>query len=121
MVEQVDCKPITEEDANPLDDFRISSTETMLLSNAPQQQKEDITIAPGEGVQPKSILMDDYCEELAHPNLFPTGKFGFKVDRDVKLSPVKYFNQRLLNYKQTFASDADYIILCVICYTAVEP
>ena len=25
------------------------------------------------------------------------------------LSPVKYFNQRLLNYKQKFASDSDYI------------
>jgi len=41
--------------------------------------------------------------------LFPTGKFGYHVERDVKLSPTKYFNQRLLNYSQKFASDADYI------------
>ena len=53
--------------------------------------------------------MDEKCEELAHPFLFPTGKFGYRVKRDIKLSPVKYFNQRLLNYKQKFASDSDYI------------
>ena len=29
--------------------------------------------------------------------------------RDVKLSPCRYFNQRLLNYTQKFASDPDYI------------
>ena len=46
---------------------------------------------------------------MSHPHLFPTGKFGYKVDREVKLSPSKYFNQRLLNYTQKFACDSDYI------------
>ena len=32
----------------------------------------------------------------------------FDIQRDVKLSSVRYFNQRLLNYTQ-FASEADYI------------
>ena len=58
---------------------------------------------------PKSILNDEYYEELSFPHLFPTGKFGYKVRRKVTLSPVKYFNQRLLNYSQKFASDTDYI------------
>ena len=53
--------------------------------------------------------MDENCEELAHPFLFPTGKFGYRVERDIKLSPSKYFNQCLLNYRQKFASDSDYI------------
>ena len=101
-----DC-PNADEDANPLDDFRFGASETMLVSIIPQA--EDLVIAPGEGMQPMSILMDEKCEELAHPHLFPTGKFGYKVERDVKLSPVKYFNQRLLNYKQKFSSDSDYI------------
>lgn len=56
-----------------------------------------------------SILSDEFCEGLAHPYLFPSGKFGYKVDRQVKLSPSKYFNQRLLNYQQRFASEPDYI------------
>ena len=41
--------------------------------------------------------------------LFPQGYFGYKVDRQMKLSPVECFNQRLLNYTQMFASDPDYI------------
>ena len=75
----------------------------------PSQYLKDecINIAPCEGKQPKSVLSDEFCEELAHPYLFPTGKFGYQVKRNVTLSPVKYFNQRLLNYIQKFASDSD--------------
>ena len=32
---------------------------------------------------------------------------------EVKLSPVKYFNQLLLNYTQLFASDSDYIFFAL--------
>ena len=28
---------------------------------------------------------------------------------EIKLSPAKYFNQRLLNFTQMFASDPDYV------------
>ena len=46
---------------------------------------------------------------MAHPHLFPTGKFSYKVKRKFHLTPSKYFNQRLLHYSQQFASDTDYI------------
>lgn len=46
---------------------------------------------------------------MAHPYLFPTGRFGYQVKREINLTPIKYFNQRLLNSKQTFASEAYYI------------
>ena len=74
----------------------------------PTTCSEEISLAPGEGKQPTSMLSDDYCEELAFPYLFPGGKFGYKPTRELKLSPVKYFNQRLLNYTQMFESDSDY-------------
>ena len=54
-------------------------------------------------------MIDKFCEELSFPHLFPTGKFGYNVQRPVTLKPVKYFNQRLLHYTQKFASDSDYI------------
>ena len=95
---------------DPLNLHRVAASETTLISEIPSIIGEDnIAIAPGQGKTPLSILHDDYCEELAFPYLFPTGKFGYKVKREVPLSPVKYFNQRLLNFKQTFASDADFI------------
>ena len=46
----------------------------------------------------------------------PTGQFGYKVDRKIKLSPNKYFNQRLLNYKQKFASESDYVFFAHAVY-----
>ena len=44
---------------------------------------------------------------------FSNGEFGYRVEQEVKLSPVKYFNQRLLNYTQLFPSDSDYIFFAL--------
>ena len=66
-------------------------------------------MAPGEGLIPISILTDTHCEKLAHPYLFQMCKFGYKFQRKVELSPVKYLNQRFLSYKQKLLSDSDYI------------
>ena len=100
-----------EEDENPLDLHRFNSQKTMFVPN--MTTTEQISIAPGERKKPTSILNDKYCEELAFPCLFPEGKFGYKVERKIKLSPVKYFNQRLLNHTQIFASDPDYIFVAL--------
>ena len=63
----------------------------------------------GEGKKPVSILDNKFYEELCHPHLFPTGQYGYKVEREIPLAPSKYFNERLLHYTQRFASDNDYI------------
>ena len=96
---------------NPLDTLRVASNKTTLISDFPNADSEEsiISIAPGEGQRPMSVLNDDYYEELAHPHLFPKSKFGYKVERDIPLSPSKYFHQRFLNYTQQFSSDSDYI------------
>ena len=56
-----------------------------------------------------SILNDKFCEELCHPHLFPTGQYEYKVEREIPLTTMKYFYQRLLHYTQKFASDNDYV------------
>ena len=38
---------------------------------------------------PVTIMTDKSCEELAFPVLFPKGRFGYKDNRKIKLSPVK--------------------------------
>ena len=68
-------------------------------------------MVPGQGKTPVSVLNDDHCEELAFPYLFPTRKFGYKVKHEIPLFPVKYFKQQLPNFRQSFASDVDYIFL----------
>ena len=39
-----------------------------------------------------SVLTDTYCEEMAYPHLFPSSKYGYKVQRDIPLSANKHFN-----------------------------
>ena len=105
-------EPIDElEETKKLIEHSSSAAETRLVSTCPQinVNSEFIDIAPGKEKLPKSVLNDEHCEKLSFPHLFPTGKFGYKVRRKMPLSPVKYFNQRLLNYSQKFASDTDYI------------
>ena len=111
-VQDIDTDDSLEEIENPQYNNMTAANETMLLDN-----NNVVNIAHGEGAVPLSLLMDDHCEELAHPHLFPTGKFGYKVDRVIKLSPSKYFNQRLLNYKQLFSGDSDYIFFATFYFT----
>ena len=56
-----------------------------------------------------SFMTDKLCEELAFPVLFPKGRFGYTASCDIKLSPVKYFNTRLLHYSGRFASNPEYL------------
>lgn len=69
-------------DDNPLDAFRTPANETTLSSKTAitSELNEAISIAPGEGVQPLSILSDPYCEELAHPYLFPTENLDSRLN-----------------------------------------
>ena len=94
-----------------LSEFRTSSVETTFVSEIPSacEMEESIVFARVEGKKPVSILNDKFCDELGHPHLFPTGQYGCKVEREIPLTPSKYFNQRLLQYTQKFASDNDYI------------
>ena len=73
-----------EENQNPLDLHRFNSQETIMISNSPTS--EELSIAPGEGKQPSS-------NELAFP--YPNRKFGYKVEREIELSPVKYLKRFL--------------------------
>ena len=69
--QQFDKADTLEEDENPLDLHRLISQENMFVLN--MTTTEEISIAPGEGREPTSILNDKYCEELAFPCLFPKG------------------------------------------------
>ena len=97
------------EAVNPLDNERINCDEMCAIPNIYNDDSSTLEIAPGENKTPLSFFHDDFCEEQSFPYLLPNGKFGYKVERAVPLSAVKYFNQRLLNYTQRFSSSSDYI------------
>ena len=113
--------PDNEEQDDPLNNFRSPPNETCLQSIIPDypvtvQENDEVSsgnevynIAPGENKHPVSFMMDKKCEELAFPVLFPKGEFGYTVERDVELSPVKYFNARLLHHSARFATNPEYL------------
>ena len=97
------------ENNNPLDLERTNSDEMCVIPNIYDGSQNVLDIAPGQNKTPKSFFNDQFCEEQAFPFLLPKGRFGYKATRQVSLSPVKYFNQRLLNYTQRFSSNGDYV------------
>ena len=105
---EVDCpgpSDTLEEDETPQHQHQYNLQESLLILDIPSL--EEISIASGEGKKPNSLISYENCEALAFPYLFPTWKFAY-IQRDVKLSSVKYFNQQLLNYTQLLASKADF-------------
>ena len=111
-----------EEVDDPLNEHRSPANETCLQSVIPDYPvitedfnankstgREIYNIAPGENKHPVCLMTDKECEELAFPVLFPKGKFGYTAERDIKLSPVKYFNARLLHHRGRFASNPEYL------------
>ena len=54
-------------------------------------------------------MTDKQCEEIAFPVQFSKGKFGYTAERDAKLSPVNYFNAKLLHYSGQFATNPEYL------------
>ena len=68
-------------------------------------------IAPGEGKIPVDWLRDPSFDIEAFPHLMPDGKFGLFYPRQKKLTPSKFFPQRILNIVQTYAKDHDYLFM----------
>ena len=66
---------------SPLDLYWIAANWTVLINNS-YFGNEYTIVVPGEGNISLSVLNDCYCEELAHPHLFLTGKLGYKVQRN---------------------------------------
>ena len=65
----------------------------------------------GEGKVPTNYMRDEHFDVKAFPCMHPTGRFGLHHKRSMKLSPVYYFNQRLLNKDQRFAKNIPYIFM----------
>ena len=66
--------------------------------------------APGENNIPKYILLDEQFEELAFPDLFPSGFGGYYTRKSECHLPIrKYFQQCLLNVDGRFAKNIEYI------------
>ena len=90
--------------SNPLNTHGHAADKSLVIVN-----ENLLELAPGQDKGTRRILFDKKCEGLGFPKTFFRGKFGYTFPREHYLTPTRYFNQRLLNFSQTFASDSDYI------------
>ena len=66
-----------EEVENPLNLHRFNFQETLFIPNG--LSTKEVSVAPGEGKQPTSMLNGEFCEELAFPYLFPRAHLIVKL------------------------------------------
>ena len=74
-----------------------------------KHQTEGIEVFPGEGRIPCNWLKEENFDCKSYPMFFPSGEFGLNEKRKVKLSPQRYFNQRILNFDRRFAKSDSFI------------
>ena len=89
-----------------VDQNRVDSSgtsDTLVKDENPQHQYQNNS--QGESIYSRYAIVrgSQYCTSQREK------AFGYNIQLDVKLSPVRYFNQRLLNYTQLYSSEADYI------------
>ena len=54
-------------------------------------EERTISLSPGEGKRPTSIIMDDEWDMKTHPFLDPTGQNNMSKKRKVKLRDQQFF------------------------------
>lgn len=84
-----------------LEDLTVGYTETLLTNS----QISSITMAPGEGQIPLSLLFDENAEELAFPTIHCGQKRKFKVKLTFKQktkSALRHFNRNCCRVGKLF-------------------
>ncbi|XP_062614313.1 uncharacterized protein LOC134276047 [Saccostrea cucullata] len=66
-------------------------------------------ISPGEGNNPVRMLQEEGNEAKTFPFLFPSGRFSWNDNREIRITLSRYFNNRLMNTDGRFAKDSSYI------------
>ena len=77
---------------------------------------EDVAIEPGQRKKPVSILGDAFCEVQAFHYLLGKRKLGYNALQGFPISPIWFFNQKLLKANQYFAVDANYMYFARFVY-----
>ena len=77
---EVDCSGPSDTlklDENLQHQYQYNLQESLLIPDIPSL--EEISIAPGEGKKPNSLISHENCDALTFPYLFPTGKSGYNI------------------------------------------
>ena len=74
-----------------------------------KDEKEVLSVAPGEGKKPTNILNEEDWDVKSFPGLHPDATMGLSENRDIKVTDQMYFAQRIKNFDKRFANTAAYV------------
>ena len=101
---------IEEKEKNPVKKHQFVYDESLCMVD----KYPEISVAPGEGQRPSSIVTAKDSDVKAFPHLHNAdGSNGKDQDRNVKLTNQRYFIQRVLNKETRFAKSPAYLYYCV--------
>ena len=108
--DKVDEKEQLRDGQDPVKKFQFTYDESVCMTD----KYPEITVAPGEGQRPKSILSDPHWDVKAFPHLHNAdGSNGKDQEREVKLTAQRYFIQRICNKETRFAKCSEYLFSAV--------
>jgi hypothetical protein len=81
---------------------------------------EIFCLAPGEGFTPTNYMRLLNYIVNAFPEIFPDGKYGLDAKRDRKLTPIKFFAQRLMNMNNICSKNPGYQIVAIILLNLIS-
>ena len=92
----------------------VINNQSVPLTIAANGANQAIKIAPGEGKIPTNMMREEFIDVKAFPRYHPDGQYGLCHEREFKLSPSQYFQQRLLNQDERFSKDPFYVFFCCL-------
>ena len=88
----------------------INTSENVQNVKHRDDSKSSLSLAPGEGKVPTSLMRDMDWVINAFPQLFPSGRFGLHDEkREDKISAQEYFKQRILNKDKRWATNKSFL------------
>ena len=95
---------------DPVKKFQFHYDDSVVMTD----KFPEISVAPGENETPRNVLFDDNWDVRAFPALHNyDGSNGKDQERDVKLTPQRYFIQRITNINSRFAKCPTYLYSAV--------
>ena len=89
----------------------VVNSEMKPVTIAKEGSNETFKFAPGEGGIANNMMgmRGEHVDVRAFPRHHPSGHFGLHHQREIKLTPSQYFNQRLMNEDERFSKDSFYV------------
>ena len=100
----------------PVPDAAIIPAEGMDLQiDGVQQRRQQkkapkaaVTVAPGQGQKPVSVLLDKHVEEKAYPGLYPKAENTYAAERSLRVTLGEWVKNRLTHSDTRYIRDAGY-------------